>query len=1769
MNLNNTVRLLIILLIGFLTPSMFVFAQTIFVTNGSAQIGTFPSSLPNTSFRIDTTATNTASVTTISSNFVGSSTATLSPTTGWTQVVSSNFDDANIQISWATTTFNNVNYTSIFVGSNTYITFGSGSNLYASLSASNPALPGVHMCASDNSYQKVFHKLDSAGVRRVRYEGNNSTSGTVGSPTIVYEAVFYEGLKYFDLYMGSNSRCPADSAPTITSISSTKANGSYKAGEVIPINVTFSEIVTSTGNVTVTLETGATDRTCIFTVTSATTGTCNYTVQAGDTTADLNVNSVSGTIRDVGLNSMSNFTPATTLATNKNIVIDTTAPTVTGVTSSLANGSYRSGQVIPIQVVFSENVTVSGSPRLVLVTGSPAVTNLGYSSGSGTATLVFNYTVGNNNYSSDLDYGSTGALSLNNGTILDAAGNNATLTLAAPGAAGSIGANKAIVINNRALTVAITSIAPSLTNTAIPVSVTFSESVTNFVVGDISVSNGTAGSFTGSGATYTFSVTPTANGSVSISIPVSIATDTAGNNNSASNTITRTFDNIVPTVAITTLASSPTAQTPIAYTATFSEAVTGFALADISVTNAVLGNFNAVSSTVYTFDVSPIGHRTPIHDVNVTVSIPSSSAIDAAGNNNSASDSGVPAAIAFDNHNPTVSLTSAVADPASSGTIAVNVSFSEGVTDFVVGDLSLTNATVTNFTVSSSTVYTFNLIPSGEGTASVFVPAGVSQDSASNLNLISNTLSRLYDATPPTVALTSSASATTSSSVINVTATFSEIVTGFVVGDLSLTNSTVTNFAGTGTTYTFDLIPSSQGTVSVFVPANISVDGASNNNLISNTLSRVYDTVGPVISEVTAVAASLSDTTPDYVFTSNEVGTITYGGACSSVNTSASVGNNTVTFATLSEGSYNDCNITVTDSVSNISNVLVLTNFVIDTTAPTITNVSSDKDNGSYKAGEIIDINITFSEVVTSTGNVTVTLETGATDRTCTFTVTGATTGTCNYTVQAGDTTADLTVNTISGTIADAASNAMTNFVPTTNLAANKAIVIDTTAPTITNVSSDKVNGSYTVGEVIDIDITFSEVVTSTGNVTVTLETGATDRTCTFTVTSATTGTCNYTVQAGDTTADLTVNTISGTIADAVSNAMTNFVPTTNLAANKAIVIDTIAPTVSVTAPITIEVVSGSEFVLKANASDVDSSVVGVKFYINGTLQGSEDTSSPYTTSWDSTATTTGAYSVFAVARDAATNYATSTAVAFNVSNTGPTQTSVTTTSTITTATVVWTTSVLASSRMFFGPSTAFGSSTPETDTSPRVTSHSVGLTGLPACTLYYYEVVSRNAVLDIATSSVATFTTTGCTGEASVLATGVGSITTASGGTLTQGVLTLTVPTSFTATSSSATFQAKLLDATTFFASAGAPSSKTRAGDTAFNLKALYDTSTTLATFSAPLTVTLAYTASDISGLNESSLLIYRYDGASWYTLSGCSTNTSAKTVTCTTTAFSDFAIFGTATVAVATTTSGGGTMIWCSGPMAQGWNVKLHDGGCGNTKISTDNQSLTVIPVASSTIPINKFLFKNNLKIGSTGSEVRELQRYLNNQGFVLAAKGAGSMGQETEHFGTLTHVALIKFQNVYRVEILLPIALKNGSGIFGPSTRAFVNKTNNSVLPTAVPASSPVSASAESVTPPQTSVTKPYLFTRTLRTGSEGEDVIELQKFLNSQGFVLAVRGSGSAGNETNYFGPIAWNALVKFQEAHTEELLKPSGLQKGTGIFGDLTRDLVNKINTSFR
>lgn len=86
----------------------------------------------------------------------------------------------------------------------------------------------------------------------------------------------------------------------------------------------------------------------------------------------------------------------------------------------------------------------------------------------------------------------------------------------------------------------------------------------------------------------------------------------------------------------------------------------------------------------------------------------------------------------------------------------------------------------------------------------------------------------------------------------------------------------------------------------------------------------------------------------------------------------------------------------------------------------------------------------------------------------------------------------------------------------------------------------------------------------------------------------------------------------------------------------------------------------------------------------------------------------------------------------------------------------------------------------------------------------------------------------------------------------------------------------------------------------------------------------------------------------------------------------------------------------------------------------------------------------------------------------------------------------------------------------------------------------------------------------FTKNLQWGNYDFDVFDLQRFLNTNRFQLAEAGFGSLGNETSYFGPLTHNALIRFQEAYTEEILRPWGLTRGTGYLGSTTRAFINAL-----
>ena len=147
-----------------------------------------------------------ASVTEITNSLLGAAslTASTTPTSGnnddgfWTLALPFSID------------YLGTSYNTIYVGTNTYITFGNGSTQYTNLSATNPNLPKIMWSCADNSVQRIYYGTEGTSPNRtyrVRVEGNAAVSGTVGSPGMVCEWTFYEAVPdRIDLQQGVNNR---------------------------------------------------------------------------------------------------------------------------------------------------------------------------------------------------------------------------------------------------------------------------------------------------------------------------------------------------------------------------------------------------------------------------------------------------------------------------------------------------------------------------------------------------------------------------------------------------------------------------------------------------------------------------------------------------------------------------------------------------------------------------------------------------------------------------------------------------------------------------------------------------------------------------------------------------------------------------------------------------------------------------------------------------------------------------------------------------------------------------------------------------------------------------------------------------------------------------------------------------------------------------------------------------------------------------------------------------------------------------------------------------------------------------------------------------------------------------------------------------------------------------------------------------------------------------------------------------------------------------
>ena len=123
-------------------------------------------------------------------------------------------------------------------------------------------------------------------------------------------------------------------------------------------------------------------------------------------------------------------------------------------------------------------------------------------------------------------------------------------------------------------------------------------------------------------------------------------------------------------------------------------------------------------------------------------------------------------------------------------------------------------------------------------------------------------------------------------------------------------------------------------------------------------------------------------------------------------------------------------------------------------------------------------------------------------------------------------------------------------------------------------------------------------------------------------------------------------HTVTAVASDAAGNTETTSV-TVNVQNTPP---DTTNPTVSMTAPANGATVSGASVAVSANASD-NVGVTSVQFKLDNNDLGSADTSSPYGVTWNSTTANNGTHTLTAVARDAAGNTQTATAVSVSVNN--------------------------------------------------------------------------------------------------------------------------------------------------------------------------------------------------------------------------------------------------------------------------------------------------------------------------------------------------------------------------------------------------------------------------------------------------------------------------------------------------------------------------------------
>jgi hypothetical protein len=946
-------------------------------------------------------------------------------------------------------------------------------------------------------------------------------------------------------------------APNVGSVS-VPANASYGVGQNLDFTVHFNENVTvdtsgGTPSIALTLDTGGSVAATYVSGSGTGDLVFRYTIASSNLDTDgvvlgSTIVANGGTLKDAAGNSATlalNSVGATT-----GVLVDGVLPTVSSITRASSNNTNAAS--LDYTVVFAENVTgVDASDfSLSQVSGTAAGSISKVTAVDGkTYTVTVNTLSGTGDLRLDLNSSGTGIADTASNAIGTGytAGQAYTVDYDAPAL------NGAITISDTAFKIGDTA----------TVTFKFTEAVSGFDIGDVTVPNGVLSNLSSKdNITWTATLTPNASTTAAsnvLTLKNTGYTDLVGNAGSGtSNSGNYAVDTVRPalassiTISDTALKIGDTATV----TFTFTEAVTGFTTADVTVPNGTLSNLMSGDGGItWTATLTPAASATAASNV---LTLDYTGVQDLAGNDGSGN--ATSGNYAVDTTRPALASSITLSDTALKigDTATVTFTFTEAVTGFTTADVLVPNGVLSNLmTGDGGITWTATLTPNGSTTAASNIltldNTGL-QDLAGNAgNGTSTSGNYAVDTVRPTVTIVVADNDLRAGETSLVTITFSEAVTGFDNSDLSVANGTLTNVSSGdgGITWTATLTPAASTTDAT--------------NLITLTASGVNDTTGNAgtgnvdsnnyaISTVRPTASvALSNTSLNLI--NSAIVTITFSEAVTGLD----LGDFTVAGGSLSGLSSSNGGITWTATLTGAAaveaagNQIILTNngyqnaagntgtgatasvsYSVDTIAPGVL-ISSNTGN-VLGQGQSANITFTLSEDASNFSAADV-LVTGGT--LSNFTGSGKV-YTATFT-PAANSTSPASISVDAQTFSDGAGNANTAGAPIN-------FAIDTVAPSVTIASSDS---SLALGERATLTFTLSEASSNFSASDVKVS-GAT------LVNFRGSGTSYQAdlIPAANSAGNVQIGIDSGNFTDAAGNA--------NSAASLTLVSDQIAPTISI-----------------------------------------------------------------------------------------------------------------------------------------------------------------------------------------------------------------------------------------------------------------------------------------------------------------------------------------------------------------------------------------------------------------------------------------------------------------------------------------------------------------------------------------------------------------------------------------------------------------------------